>query len=133
MGPLGAHAADDPKDPALAGSQWEGYLRVVTVKKPRPTFQTFDARLTVTKRDGEEFTGEFAWDRGQRVIQIVGVIERNETVKFTVAKELRGEGNNDLVANGRFLGRLKNEEIRGRFAVPNVGARYGDIGIKLKK
>jgi hypothetical protein len=124
-------AAADPEDPAIVGSRWEGFIKVVRIERRRAGFRTSDAQLKITKRDGENFTGELTWGRGMNVIQLVGVIERNGTVKFTVSKVLRGERAPHLVANARFLGRLKDNAIRGRYTIPNT-RKYGEIAVKLK-
>jgi hypothetical protein len=124
-------ASADPEDPGVVGSKWEGFIKVVRIERPRPKFRTSDAQLKITKREGEKFTGELTLERGKQVIELVGVIERNGTVKFTVSKVLRGERASHLVANARFLGRLKDNAIRGRYTIPHT-RKFGEIAVKLK-
>lgn len=122
-------------DLAQPDSVWEGSMKTLNVIDGKPQVNTYDCRLTILKREGAKFSGEFWWANDARGIGIEGNIERGG-MRFTANKELKGEGVNDLINNVRISGRFRGKgmkELQLKFAVPGTQARSGEIVVKLKE
>lgn len=133
-------AAPPAEDHFTAGSKWAGVMKWTHTPDRRkgergPQHRSTDASLTVTARAEGSFTGAYQWDKEKNAVEISGTIDAKGAVKFTVTKELHGDLKNNLVANARFVGRLKAESLTGRFVVPGSGspgngASIGTISLK---
>jgi hypothetical protein len=121
------------EDHARAGTQWEGSLKAVSFRDGKPQFNSFDARFVVKNRQEREFTAELWWDNDDKGVAVSGTIDEQGIVRFKVTKELNGQHHKDLVDNGRFLGAIKNKELKGRWADPGNNLRFGEIRVALKE
>lgn len=103
------------EDPAPVGSKWSGVLKGVTAPNDDGNrIRSTDAVLQIVERDGEEFKGLLALDRGRQVREVEGRITSLGGVTLTSTKFVKvpkdGDPPADHIGQSKVIGSIK----RGR-------------------
>jgi hypothetical protein len=127
-------AADDLAQP---GTRWFGSLKKANPegkgKKQKVQLTSTEFLLIIQTRDGEKFTGEVHRDKGRRVVEVAGTIDKTGLSEFRVTRRLKGAERDDIVDNARHRGRFKDDQYTGKLLIPGNDTLYGEVKITLQK